>query len=340
MSNLYSESYFLPGIVTHHDVSLGNYGYYNFNRICSTILMFILYHTLSFAKPQSTFTVGAGGDVAFGRYLKNNEYRSHGGEDPFGELIPFLEKSDLVFVNLEIPLDDDVPQKIQSSKRESSGLIFRADERYANILSEAGVDVVSIANNHLEDCGKKGVQRTQDVLELHNVAYVGADVYKTPYLPKVIQKDDVEIVIFGRSTRRNFGSINQNAPSYIAYETTGSIAQNAPSIIKSYKETYPNALFIYSIHWGEEYRQTPTSMQRKTAHQLIDAGIDVILGHHSHVLQPLEMYKNGIILYNMGNLIFDQSREETQKSAFFQIEFVWKDEWIANRIEIIPKFTF
>ena len=69
-----------------------------------------------FANTHSTFTIGAGGDVAFGRYLKNNEYRSHGGKEPFQELIPLFEKSDLVFVNLETPLDDDVPSKIQSSK--------------------------------------------------------------------------------------------------------------------------------------------------------------------------------------------------------------------------------
>ena len=298
--------------------------------------MYLFFRTMLFANTDPTLIIGAGGDVAFGRYLKNNEYRSHGGENPFGDVNTLFEKSDLVFVNLETPLHDDIPPKIQSSIETSSGLIFRADEDYAHILSAAGIDIVSIANNHLEDCGKKGIQSTQEVLALSKVAYVGADVYKNPYEPTILHKNDIEIVIFGRSTRRNFGSIDQNSPSYIAYETTASIAQNAFSQIKAYKQKYPKALFLYSIHWGEEYRNLPTSMQRKTAHQLIDAGIDVVLGHHTHVLQPIEIYNDGVILYSMGNLIFDQLRQDTQKSAFFQMEFVWKDTWIPHQIEIFP----
>ena len=75
---------------------------------------------------------------------------------------------------------------------------------------------------------------------------------------------------------------------------------------------------IVSLHWGNEYHKKPNRRQKRIAHQLIDAGADLILGHHPHVLQPIEEYQNGIIVYSLGNFVFDQRKKETRKSMRFR----------------------
>jgi poly-gamma-glutamate synthesis protein (capsule biosynthesis protein) len=77
-------------------------------------------------------------------------------------------------------------------------------------------------------------------------------------------------------------------------------------------------VIVVSLHWGEEYKRSPTSAQIQIAHQLIDAGADLILGHHPHVVQKIEEYKGGVIVYSLGNFVFDQHRPETKKSIIFK----------------------
>jgi len=72
------------------------------------------------------------------------------------------------------------------------------------------------------------------------------------------------------------------------------------------------------MHWGDEYKKLPNSSQINIAHQLIDAGADLILGHHPHVLQEIEEYRRGVIVYSLGNFIFDQRKPETKKSMIFK----------------------
>ena len=77
-------------------------------------------------------------------------------------------------------------------------------------------------------------------------------------------------------------------------------------------------VIVVSLHWGIEYRKSPTSSQINIAHQLIDAGASLILGHHPHVVQKIEEYKGGVIVYSLGNFVFDQHKPETKKSIIFK----------------------
>jgi poly-gamma-glutamate capsule biosynthesis protein CapA/YwtB (metallophosphatase superfamily) len=299
-----------------------------------TILL--LFCSLLLAETPATFSVGAGGDVGFGRYNKSKQYRPHGGDDPFVGLAPLFHDTDLVFVNLETPLYDDIPKMIRNARGSSNGLIFRADTSYAHTLHDAGVDVVSLANNHLEDCGKEGAISTQRALEQANVSFVGTNVDTDPFQPVIINKEGTQIVVFARSSRRNYGGIDGPPHPYMAYEKTSSIGKISVALVKEYREKYPEALFIYSVHWGEEYSPNPYSSQRKVARALIDSGVDIFLGHHAHVLQPVEIYNDGVIIYSLGNMVFDQSSTRTRRSAYFNMEMVWEDKWKAKKIEITP----
>ena len=282
------------------------------------------------AQPKE-FVLGAGGDIAFGRYLKSGLYRPHGGETPFSDLKRLFSQADLVFANLETPLQNVDPPHVHPPK---NSLTFRADLQYAQHMKTAGLDLLSLANNHMEDCTLTGISHTQDALSAAGIHYGGANMQKDPYEPVIFEHQGTEIVFFARSTKRNHGSISRHP--YIAFERAKDIHATAPQIIQKYKKIYPSALFIFSLHWGAEYSSFPVSIQRSIAHVLIDSGVHAVLGHHPHVLQPVETYKDGVILYSMGNLLFDQFRSETQKGAFFYLHFAYQKDWSLNKIRIVP----
>ena len=287
------------------------------------------------AEPTS-FAIGAGGDVGFGRYLKSKRYRSHGGDDPFSELRPLFAQSDLVFVNLETPLSDVHPPIVLSKRPLKNRLNFRADTRYAHVLQEAGIDVVSLANNHMEDCSKEGIATTTKALDEAGVHHVGAHRESDPYAPIIFQERGVDIVIFARSTKRNKGRIGTQPHPDIAYVTASNLLDTTLAQLALYKEKYPKAIFLFSIHWGGEYMDVPVRIQRKIARRLIKEGVHVVLGHHPHVLQTVEVHPTGVIVYSMGNFLFDQPRTDTHKSAFFAMDFVWNDGWHPKVLQIHP----
>ena len=101
---------------------------------------------------------------------------------------------------------------------------------------------------------------------------------------------------------------------------------------------WPDAVILVSMHWGDEYVTDAPAPHQELARKLIDAGANGVLGHHPHVLQPVEVYKGSPILYSMGNLVFDQRRRSTRRSALFSL--LWKKgeqgEWGLDEISIIP----
>jgi len=298
------------------------------------ILGFLIF-SFAFAEPK-TITIGAGGDVGFGRYRKTKKYFSHGGEAPFASLEPLFQQSDVVFVNLETPLSDVDPPNVRSKRPLRNGLTFRSDTRYAQMMVDVGIDVVSLANNHMEDCRKAGLEHTQEALEKVNLYAVGAHTEKDPYAPVVFQKEGVDIIVFARSTKRNRGRISRKGHDDIAYVNPQDLVKNAAPLIESYKQQYPQGLIVFSIHWGEEYSTLPTGGQQRIARALVDTGVDIVLGHHPHVLQPAEVYKSGLILYSMGNFVFDQYNQATRKSAFFAMDFHFEEEWKPVQIKVHP----
>lgn len=292
--------------------------------------------TVAFSIAQESFSVGAGGDVAFGRYLKHTkQYRPHGGTQPFQTLKPLFQQVDMVFCNLETPLSDEDPHIIGSKRPLSHSLTFRADTRYAQLMQSAGVQLLSLSNNHMEDCNKNGLAHTIKALDQAGIHHAGAHLTQDPYAPKVLTHKDVDIVFFARSTKRNKGRITGLHP-YVAFATPKHLLEQTPEQIKAYKKAYPKALIMVSIHWGGEYMTQPVRIQRTIARKLIDAGAHIILGHHPHVLQPVEVHKHGVIVYSMGNFIFDQNRPKTHISAFFLFDFIYQQQWFIKRVRLIP----
>ena len=276
----------------------------------------------------------AGGDVMFGRY-SNSTYRSIGGDEPFAAIAAQLRKADVAFVNLESPLMEGHPPRMPEAPR---GLVFRGEAKRAHQMVQAGVDVVALANNHTEDLRNPGVKSTIEILAAAGLVGFGAVEQGDPLAPVVADIDGKQVVFLGATTRRNLGEprTGQWIPS--AYKPFKWLLKEFPKRVEDARLTWPNALIIVSMHWGEEYVTSAPAPHQKLARALIDAGANGVLGHHPHVLQPIEVYNGAPILFSMGNLVFDQRGVSRRRTALFDLSWQRNQagEWQLNGLVLTP----
>lgn len=234
------------------------------------------------------------GDVMLGRGVAQ-VYALHPEERAaLFALTPFLSGAHLVLANLESP--------ITTAPLARRGYDLRADPVIAGSLleglSESGLDVFSLANNHALDCGLIGLQSTRAALDAHGLAFIGPG--PTPLWHSV---GDLHIAFFA------FEDVTSPLDLLQAQRSIISAAARAD-------------LVVVSLHWGPEYRSVPSSRQREIAQSLAEAGADLIWGHHPHVLQSVEWLPGRgrshatLVAYSLGNALFDQVvPPDTRKSA-------------------------
>ena len=230
---------------------------------------------------------------------------------PFQKIAEELKKADIVFGNLESPISD-------KGKKTGSIYSFRADPNAIEGLTFAGFDVLSLANDHVFDYGKIALEDTFLRLKTAGINYVGAGFNEKEAFSPIIK----EINGSAGSPQAKIG--------FLAYTDLGSVFWTATKYSSGLAlinlEYFENILqdikkaklqvdvLIVSLHSGEEYIKEPGQPQIDFVKAVIDAGADIIVGHHSHIIQPNEKYKNGYIFYGLGNFVFDQnlSAETTQ----------------------------
>ena len=202
------------------------------------------------------------------------------------DTIEKLKESDILFGNLESPL-------IDSDELVNMGS-FAGSIKFVVILKELGFDIVSIANNHILEKGLIGFNSTKNALQNAHIKHVG--VFNE-------NKSNVEIIEckgikFGFAAFNAIKDIpNPNIHSDLSLDNVKATIDDMNLLQLDYK--------LLSFHWGNEYIHIPSLEQINLAHSVIDYGADIIIGHHPHVIQPIEKYKNGIIVYSLGNFIFD-----------------------------------
>lgn len=225
--------------------------------------------------------------------------RNKGYEHPFIFVLEELKKSDLVFGNLECPLS-----KRGRSLKNKCCLYSPAET--VKSLKSVGFNVVSLANNHIFDYGYEGFADTIAILKKNNISWFGAGKnLEEARMPAILSINNLSIGFLGYSW--NFiGSINATKNKF------GTAPLSEKLILEDVKKLKEKTdIVIVSLHWSYERERYPLPSQRKLAHRIIDAGASLILGHHPHVLQGIEEYDNGIIVYSLGNFIFpDVSYEE------------------------------
>ena len=232
---------------------------------------------------------------------------------PFLKTAEILEEADITFCNLESPFYDEEPP-IEGE------MVFGADPETIEGLKYAGFDVVSLANNHFGDQGVAGMNFTLSHLNKNEIEFIGAGESEVKARePKIIERNGVKFAFLGyndtQSAIRKGYAATSEKPG-VAVLTKENLTQD---IKRAKKKAH---VVIVSIHWGVEYEQSPTERQKMFAHLAVDSGASVVLGHHPHVVQPVEEYKDGYIFYSLGNFVFDQMwSEETRNGLIARIFF-------------------
>lgn len=232
------------------------------------------------------------GDV-FPANVKYNEgngvashFFSHQGRPWERKLAPLFKDADIVFANLEAPLVEDSAY--------AAAHTFAGCKEFAGFLSNIGVNIVSIANNHILEQQIGGFYSTLKYLEDSWVSWVGQQVQGLSNI-KILQRQGVHVGFAA------FNGIQDLAnPGLVADLREEDIVD----CVRRMKAAHVDVCVI-SLHWGNEYVNAPSLFQMNLGRRLIDAGVDIIVGHHPHVVQPVESYKNGLIFYSLGNFLFD-----------------------------------
>ncbi|MDD3109991.1 MAG: CapA family protein [Eubacteriales bacterium] len=231
---------------------------------------------------------------------------------PFSGFTEFFGRDDLTMVNLENVLMD--VNRDRDLRRLHN---FRGPVEYAQILPAGGVEAVNIANNHFPDYGAAGKRSTRDALTSAGVAYAG---YSALY---IYEKDGVKIGFAGiRET------IYHQDKSRIAREVAELKAEGCHYV-------------VYAIHAGEEYSLRHNALQAEMAHAAIEAGANLIIGHHPHVPQGIEVYGGGLIFYSLGNFVFGGNLAlSTFDSLVAQITLQFKKGvLLQSQVQLIPVLT-
>lgn len=241
------------------------------------------------------------GDVIFDSYVGSLIDRE--GISPFvSGLEGIFKSSDISMINLETPIS------LRGVKENDKQFTFRAKPEYINVLTELGVNMVALANNHILDYGIDAFRDTVDLLNSSKIGYAGAgeDVDEASR-PLYITVKDCKIAIISSSHVIPFISWTAGV------KKPGVASTYDPSrLLSEIEVARKNAdIVVVYVHWGEEMKTTPLSYQKNLAKKYIDSGADMVIGSHPHVLQGLEYYKNGIICYSLGNFIFTNTKKDT-----------------------------
>lgn len=281
------------------------------------------------SKPNDTLTMSMVGDIMMGRYVEEVT-DSHGFDYLFRYMKPYFNASDYVSGNYEHPaLAKDV------SKYEEADTAIRLNS-YGNgveAVKDAGFSVMTLANNHMMDFEEQGLVDTIDQFENADMDYVGVGSNITKAKENINYQDvkGVRVAtlgftdVYGKNAvakNNQAGLLNSNPD--LLFEMIG----NAKDAKKGNAD-----LVVVNMHWGQEYATSATGRQTELAKAVIDAGADIIIGHHPHVVQSFDMYKDGIIFYSLGNFIFDQGWTRTKDSAMVQYHL---NENGQATIDVVP----
>ncbi len=248
-------------------------------------------------------------------------FRKQGYDYPFAATLDILQQGDVVTGNLEAP--------IARSGEEFTGkkYRFRTDPAAAPALKRAGFTHLSLANNHIMDFGAPALQQTMELLDNHDIAFTGAG-------PDLNSARSERIIVV-KETRIAFLSYSLTYPEefFATRIRPGTAPGHLPFVTRDIARVKPLADYvIVSFHWGEELSNYPKEYQKRAAHQAIDSGADIILGHHPHVMQGVEYYREGVIFYSLGNFVFGSQSKHSDRSMIARITL---DDGIKE-VEIIP----
>lgn len=249
----------------------------------------------------------------------NASTKSYDFKDNFEYVKPYIEEADIAIANLETTL--------AGSKEKYSGFpVFNSPDEILDALKFSGFNVLSAANNHIMDKGTQGLIRTAEVVKSKGFDLMG--IRENTKVPNYVIKD-VKGITFGfsnyvfetdkKGSSRTLNSIkiSNNALELFDRFNYSELEANYKEMEKRINEMKSKGaeVIVFSMHWGNEYERKPNEYQKKISKKLADLGVDIIIGGHPHVIQPMEYIssnvskKNTLVLYSLGNFLSNQRRE-------------------------------
>ncbi len=240
-----------------------------------------------------------GGDLVA---TSSNEelFASGDGEGLVGkEILAVLQRSDYRVFNLEVPLSE------KNEMIMKYGACLKAKTVMVNGIKSLGADLLSLANNHIYDCGTEGVMTTMSALEQAGIGHVGAGVnQERARLPYIIAKDGITVGIYALAENEFAGASKDRAgANTIDYLTSF-------DEIKEVKSKCDYLIILY--HGGKIGYQYPSPQLQRVCRKMIDVGGDCVILQHSHCIGCEEQYKKGRILYGQGNFLFDHAEDRNE----------------------------
>lgn len=251
----------------------------------------------------------------------------------FEEIKDDISYCDLAFLNLESPIKPD-----EANLWKGIPFVFNMPVEMVKELQNIGFNIFNMANNHMYDQQTSGITTTIDNLNKLEAKFIGiGKTYDESIKPLIVEKKGIKFGFIGYTT-----ILNNNLNKYDNMDKKNAKDKHkkevfvnklniddAVDIVKELKKEVD--VVVFSIHWGNEYHQTPSKEQKNIAQKIFDAGADVVLGHHPHVLQPIEYKNDKLIIYSMGNFI---------SSQFFELKYKAARHKYANREGIIFYIDF
>ena len=275
------------------------------------------------ARGVRDLVLAAGGDVSYpsGKY---DRYLDRAGAKLLAPIQRYIDRADLAFVNLEAPLTSGsvVGEKTYQ---------FTMPAERLHWLIDQGVDLFSVANNHIEDAGLPGLRDTVSVLtraaRRRGIHWAGASASKRA------PSEPVFFTPKGKKLRVALLAFTYRGSAHVATPRKG-------ELVKAVRAAKKEAdVVLVSIHYGLEYIHVPRAGKRRLFRAAADAGADVVIGHHPHVIQGLERRGDSLILYSLGNLSFaskTQRHLETGAKMYGMLPLVEFKDGKLRRVEVVP----
>ncbi|QQR82558.1 CapA family protein [Candidatus Campbellbacteria bacterium] len=253
----------------------------------STVTTAIASGVASLFRNKEPITLTFAGDIMLDRYIREMNADS-GYQNILKNISPLLDQSDFVVANLEGPVTAYPSYSSGTLPAEPNNFVFTFSPSAVQTLSNAGVDAVSLGNNHILNFGTDGLEQTKKYLQEADLKYFGE-----PYTNSILTQD-----------------INGISVGFVAFNEF--FPFNEEELVQSIENLSRTVDFVVVYtHWGSEYETTANAFQQQLAHRFIDAGADTVIGSHPHVIQNKELYKGKTIYYSLGNFIFDQYWKST-----------------------------
>jgi poly-gamma-glutamate capsule biosynthesis protein CapA/YwtB (metallophosphatase superfamily) len=232
--------------------------------------------------------------------------KSQGGAAPLAKVADVLKGADITIANLECPLSD----RGTAVKGKPAHLIFKGPPVAIESLTAAGIDIVALANNHMMDYGAPAMEDTLGTLDKAGIMHAGGGMNRADaWKPAIIERNGKKVAYL---------SFTQRIPSYfMPTSTTPGIASgnDMKSVRNAIQAAKQQADYvIVSFHWGVEQSYQANASQVRDGRAAVDAGADMVLSHHPHVMQGVEFYKGRLIAYSLGNFLFAYKTTEGRKS--------------------------